>query len=124
MSTEEDPTTQELRLEQLKRAVRLGEPSGSPRISDLGALLPATTGKLELETLGDDAPEERIVDRLLSRALLAVFVRRVDEDQLDEVVDAFESGLEIETGDAVPSREYVRWVRETRRDMGELPLEH
>ncbi|MDQ3447949.1 MAG: sigma 54-interacting transcriptional regulator [Chloroflexota bacterium] len=115
----------------LKRAVRLGEPSGSPRISDLGALLPATTGKLELETLGDDAPEGRIVDRLLSRALLAVFVRRVDVDQLDEVVDAFESGLEIETGDAVPSREYVRWVRETpgmgdavaRLGVGESPAE-
>ncbi len=115
----------------LKRAIRLDEPSGAPRISDLSALLPSTTGKIELETLGDDAPEERIVDRLLSRALAAVFVRRVDADQLAEVVEAFESGLVIETGDAIPSREYVRWVRETpgmgeavsRLGAGESPAE-
>ncbi|CAN5593384.1 sigma 54-interacting transcriptional regulator [soil metagenome] len=115
----------------LKRAMRLGEPSGAPRVSDLAALLPSTTGKLELETLGDDAPEERIVDRLLSRALHAVFARRVDVDSLAEVMDAFESGLEIETGDAVPSREYVRWMRETpgmgqavaRLGAGESPAE-
>ena len=115
----------------LKRAVRLGEPSGAPRVSDLAALLPSTTGKIELESLGDDAPEERIVDRLLSRALSAVFARRVDADQLAVVVEAFESGLVIETGDALPSREYVRWLRGTpclgeavaRLGVGESPAE-
>ncbi|MDQ3493500.1 MAG: magnesium chelatase, partial [Chloroflexota bacterium] len=115
----------------LKRAVRLGEPSGAPRISDLVALLPSTTGKIELESLGDDAPEERIVDRLLSRAVNEVFARRVDASQLAELVEAFESGLVIETGDAMASREYVRWVRETpgmaqavaRLGVGESPAE-
>ncbi|MDQ3406786.1 MAG: sigma 54-interacting transcriptional regulator [Chloroflexota bacterium] len=115
----------------LKRAVRLGEPSGAPRVSDLAALLASTSGKLELETLGDDAPEERIVDRLLSRALHAVFTRRVEMDRLAEVIDAFESGSEIETGDSIPSREYVRWMRETpgmgqavaRLGAGESPAE-
>ncbi len=115
----------------LKRAVRLGEPSGAPRVSDLAALLPSTSGKLELETLGDDSPEDRIVDRLLSRALHAVFARRVEVDRLVEVIDAFESGLEIETGDSIPSREYVRWMRQTpgmgeavaRLGAGESPAE-
>ena len=97
----------------LKRAVRLGETSAAPRVSDLGALIPSTTGKIELETMSDESPEERVVDRLLSRALHNVFARRVDIDDLDEVVEAFESGLVIETGETVPSREYVRWVRET-----------
>jgi magnesium chelatase subunit I len=97
----------------LKRAVRLGEPTAAPRVSDLGALLPSTTGKIELETMGDEAPEERVVDRLLSRALYNVFGRRVDVDSLDEAVLAFESGLVVETGESVSSREYVRWARET-----------
>ncbi len=97
----------------LKRAIRLGEPTASPRVSDLGALLPATTGKIELETLGDESPEERVVDRLLTRALHNVFARRVAIDDLDDLVDAFESGLVIQTGEMVPSREYVRWMRET-----------
>jgi magnesium chelatase subunit I len=96
-----------------KRAVRLGEHSAAPRVSDLGALVPSTIGKVELESMSDEAPEERVIDRLLSRALHAVFVRRVDVDDLDEVVEAFESGLVMETGEQVPSREYVRWMRET-----------
>ena len=83
----------------VKRAVRLGEPTAAPRISDLGALIPSTTGKIELETLSDEAPEERVVDRLLSAALYNVFGRRVDVDELDEVVEAFEAGLVLETGE-------------------------
>ncbi|MGI8534186.1 MAG: magnesium chelatase, partial [Candidatus Limnocylindrales bacterium] len=115
----------------LRRAVRLGETEGAPRVSDLSALLPATVGKLEMETLGDEAPEERVIDRLLSRAMADVFRRRVDMDELDEVVDAFESGLVMETGEDIPSREYVRWVHETpglgravtRLGTGESPAE-
>lgn len=96
-----------------KRAVRLGEPTATPRVSDLGALIASTTGKIELESMADDASEERVVDRLLSRALYNVFGRRVDIDRLEEVVLAFEGGLVIGTGEMIPSREYVGWVRET-----------
>jgi len=96
----------------LKRAVRLGEPVAAPRVSDLGALLASTSGKLELETLGDDAPEDRIVERLITKAVYATFGRRVDMDDLEEVILAFEGGLVVETGDRVSSREYVGWMRE------------
>ncbi len=51
----------------VRRAVRLGETSAAPRMSDLGALIPSTIGKLELESLSDEIPEERVVDRLLAR---------------------------------------------------------
>src|SRR4029453_7153032 len=57
----------------IKRAVRLGEPVAAPRISDLGAVLATTTGKVEVETVGEDTPEERIVERLLTKAGLAPF---------------------------------------------------
>jgi magnesium chelatase subunit I len=96
----------------LKRAVRLGEPTAAPRISDLGSVLPTTTGKIELETLNDEAPEDRVVDRLLSKALYNVFGRLIDVDDVDDVVLAFESGLVVETGESISSREYVRWARE------------
>jgi magnesium chelatase subunit I len=95
-----------------KRAVRLGEEEAVPRVSDLGALVASTTGKIELETLGDDTPEERIVDKLLTRATHIVFSRRVEVDDLEPIVRAFEDGLVVETGESVPSREYVRWARE------------
>jgi magnesium chelatase subunit I len=96
----------------LKRAVRLGEPLAAPRISDLGAVIASTVGKVELESVGDEAPEERIVERLITKALFATFSRRVDLDDLDEVVLGFEEGMVVETGDRVPSREYVRWAAE------------
>ncbi|HSH21746.1 MAG TPA: hypothetical protein VK992_03900, partial [Candidatus Caenarcaniphilales bacterium] len=97
----------------LKRAVRLGEPSAAPRISDLSALVPSTAGKIELESVGDEIVEERVVDRLLSRAVHSVFSRHVDLGELEEVVEAFESGLVLDTGEMVPSADYLRAVRET-----------
>ena len=96
----------------VKRAVRLGEPLAAPRVSDLGAVIASTVGKVELETVGDEAPEERIVERLITKALYTTFGRRVDVDDLDDVVLAFEEGVIVETGDRVPSPEYVRWMRE------------
>ncbi len=95
-----------------RRAVRLGEPGAAPRVSDLAALLPSTTGKIELETIGDNVPEERIVERLVNRSVLAVFGRLVPADALDDIVSAFDAGLTVETGELVPARAYVRWAHE------------
>jgi magnesium chelatase subunit I len=96
----------------LKRAVRLGEPLGAPRVSDLGAIVASTVGKVELESVGDEAPEERVVERVITKALYATFNRRVTLDDLDPIVEAFEDGFTIETGERTPSREYVAWLRE------------
>ena len=96
----------------LKRAVRLGESVGAPRVSDLGAVVASTVGKVELESVGDEAPEERIVERLITKALYATFNRRVTLDDLDPIVEAFEEGFIVETGERTPSREYVSWLRE------------
>jgi magnesium chelatase subunit I len=97
----------------VKRAVRLGEPAAAPRISDLPALVATTAGKIELETLGDEALEERVVERLLNRAVLNVFARRCDADELDELVEAFEAGLVLQTGERVPLADYTRRLDET-----------
>lgn len=104
--------TEVLEAAALKRAVRLGEPLAAPRVSDLGAVLATTTGKVELESIGDDSPEERIVERLISRAVHGTFTRRVSLDDLEPVVDAFDSGFTVEIGESTPSRAYVAWARE------------
>jgi len=96
----------------LKRAVRLGEPLAAPRVSDLGAVLASTVGKVELESVGDEAPEERIVERLITKALYATFTRRVAMDELEPVIEAFEEGFVVEIGDGTSSRAYVAWARE------------
>jgi magnesium chelatase subunit I len=105
--------TEVLEAAALRRAIRLGESVAAPRVSDLGAVVASTVGKIELESVGDDAPEERIVERLITKALFTTFGRVVDIDDLDDVVTSFEDGLVIETGDRVPSREYVHWMAET-----------
>jgi magnesium chelatase subunit I len=97
----------------LKRAIRLGEGSAAPRISDLGALVATTAGKIELETLGDESPEERVVDRLLTRAVHNVFGRHVELDELDELVEAFDSGLSFPTGERQALADYGRRLQET-----------
>ena len=108
----------------LKRAIRIGESLAAPRVSDLGAVVASTVGKVELESIGDESPEERIVERLITKALYATFTRRVTLDDLDPVVDAFEDGFTVETGERTPSREYVAWAREVPglrdavRDLG------
>jgi magnesium chelatase subunit I len=104
--------TEVLEAAALKRAVRLGESLGAPRVSDLGAVVASTVGKVELESIGDDAPEERIVERLITKALYATFTRHVDLDDLESIVEAFEDGFVVETGERTPSREYVAWARE------------
>jgi magnesium chelatase subunit I len=96
----------------LKRAVRLGEAVAAPRVSDLGAVVASTVGKVELESVGDEAPEERVVERLITKALYATFNRRVTLDDLEPIVDAFEDGFIVEAGERTPSREYVTWLRE------------
>jgi magnesium chelatase subunit I len=104
--------TEVLEAAALKRAVRLREALAAPRVSDLGAVVASTVGKVELESVGDEAPEERVVERLITKALYATFNRHVTIDDLEPVVEAFDDGFIVEIGDRTPSREYVAWARE------------
>ena len=114
----------------LKRAVRLGEPAAAPRISDLPAVVASTAGKIELETLGDETREDRVVEKLVARAVVNVFNRHFALSELVPLVERFEEeGLEADVGELVPSRihgELVNTVPELRSaiarlDAGESP---
>jgi magnesium chelatase subunit I len=88
----------------LKRAVRLGEPAAAPRISDLPAVVASTAGKIELETLGDETREDRVVEKLVARAVVNVFNRHFALSELAPLIDRFEDeGLQAEVGESVPS---------------------
>jgi magnesium chelatase subunit I len=89
-----------------RRAIRLGERSASPRISDLAALQPSTGGKIELETLGE-IREEQIIDKLISGAVVTSFNRHFSVRQFDQLVQAFENGLSVDASELMPSMEYV-----------------
>jgi magnesium chelatase subunit I len=113
----------------LKRAVRLGEPTATPRISDLPSVVASTAGKIELETLGDEVREDRVVDKLVQRAVVNVFNRHFALSELVEVLDRFDSGEAAEVGEEVPSAAHERLVKQVpelgravgRLDVGESP---
>jgi magnesium chelatase subunit I len=97
----------------LKRAIRLGEREAAPRVSDLGALVASTSGKIELETLGETS-EDKVLTKLMQRAILNVFNRRFKVVELDEVVKAFEGSLRIDASEAMSSADYVRQLGQVR----------
>src|SRR5215468_10217611 len=76
----------------LKRAIRLGETQVAPRVTDLSAIVASTSGKIELESVGDGA-EDKILAKLAQRAVLNVFNRSFTGGELDDVVSAFQGGL-------------------------------
>ncbi|MDP9271550.1 MAG: AAA family ATPase [Chloroflexota bacterium] len=109
----------------LKRAVRLGEPTAAPRISDLPAVVASTAGKIELETLGDESREDRVVEKLLARATINVFNRHFAISELTPLIERFEAGAAADVGEYVPSAAHERLVREIaelRRAVGRLEV--
>src|ERR1051326_1017426 len=97
----------------LKRAIRLGETVAAPRVSDLGAIVASTGGKIEMESLGDTS-EDKVLGKLMQRAVLNVFNRTFASGELDEVVGAFQDGLRIEVSDAMPAELYLRHLGQVR----------
>jgi len=90
----------------LRRAIRLRERPAVPRVSDLGALVASTAGKIELETAGD-ADESKLLDKLVQRAVLNVWNRRLQAGAFDELLAAFEKGLTVDVGEAVAAAAYI-----------------
>ncbi len=89
-----------------RRAIRLDERQVVPRISDLAAVLASTTGKIELETMGE-VRDEQIVDRLIQNAIVSTFNRYFSVRQFEALVQAFENGLNVESSDMMPAMDYV-----------------
>ena len=91
----------------LKRALRTGETSVVPRISDLPAVVASTAGKIELESVGE-VSEERVIDRLVQRAVLNVFNRTFSLVEFDSLLAAFQRGATMHVSPTLSSQEYVK----------------
>lgn len=88
------------------RALRLGEETAAPRVCDLEALVASSAGKIELDTIDDDAGGE-VFAHLLRAAVLTVFKEHVPLNVLNDVVAGFADGSVISVGDDVPIADYV-----------------
>jgi magnesium chelatase subunit I len=95
----------------LRRGLRAGERSIVARVDDLEALAASSIGKIEIEAL-DDGREGAIFDNLVRGAVLTVFKDKVDPSYTTPIVDAFEEGLVIHTGEDLSSDHLAAIVAE------------
>ncbi len=93
----------------LRRALRAGERTVVPRVSDLSSLAASTSGKVEIESL-EEGREGVILENLVKAAVLTVFKELVAPDQVREVVAAFEEGVVAHTGEDIPSATLAQLV--------------
>jgi magnesium chelatase subunit I len=95
----------------LRRGLRAGERSVVARVDDLDALAASSIGKIEIEAL-EDGREGVIFDNLVRGAVLTVFKDRVDPSHTTPIVDAFEEGLVVHTGEDMTSDQLAGLVVE------------
>jgi magnesium chelatase subunit I len=94
----------------LRRAIRLGDTVVVPRVSDLPFVIPSLQGKVEFETV-EEGKDEQILDRLIQGAVVSAFNRTLGDADTEQVVEAFKTGLSVETGEAMAAGEYVTLLR-------------
>ena len=95
----------------LRRGLRAGERAIVARIDDLDALAASSIGKIEIEAL-EDGREGAIFENLVKGAVLTVFKDRVDPSFTTAIVDAFEEGAIVHTGQDMTSDELALIVDE------------
>ncbi len=98
----------------LRRALRLGEQHAVPRITDLGALVQSTAGKLELEYAGEERSETEIVRGLVQRAVRLVFDACVPLEGVASVVESFNQGWKVEVAADMDANDYLDGLEEIR----------
>jgi magnesium chelatase subunit I len=86
----------------IRRAARTSEPEAVPRVCDLPAVLDASLGRIEFDTI-EEGREEEILSRALKSAELEVFRRRLSGYDFQPILTKFEQGLAAETSDLTPA---------------------
>ena len=90
----------------LRRALRQHESEVVPRITDLGAAVASTQGKIEIEAM-EEGRETELISQLLAAATLLVFRDAINLPEAGEIVEAFEGEVVAHTGDDLPTSAYL-----------------
>jgi magnesium chelatase subunit I len=97
----------------VRRAARSGEPEAVPRVCDLPAVLEASLGRVEFDTI-EEGREEEILLRALRNAVLEVFRRRLSGFDFQGILSRFEGEFGVETSDLTPASAFLE-------QFGDLP---
>ncbi len=93
-----------------RRGLVLGENPTVPRISDLAYLAASTRGKIELTLTEDDGAEEKVLAKLLGEAVKNLFEANFEIKSFRGLVEYFETGKTILTGDKLLASEYLKML--------------
>jgi magnesium chelatase subunit I len=97
----------------IRRAARTAEPEAVPRVCDLPAVLEASLGRIEFDTI-EEGREEEILSRAAKSAELEVFRRRLSGFDFQPLLSRFGEGFAAETSELTPASSLLA-------QFGELP---
>jgi len=97
----------------VRRAARTGEQEIVPRVSDLPAVLEASLGRIEFDTI-EEGREPEILLGAMQSAELGVFSHRLSDFDFQSILGKFRSGFAAETSDLTPASDLLS-------QFGELP---
>jgi len=86
----------------VRRAARTGEPEAVPRVVDLPAVLMSSEGRVEFDTI-EEGREPEILLRAVRTAELEVFRRRLSGYDFAPLLERFDEGLAVDTGELTPA---------------------
>jgi magnesium chelatase subunit I len=97
----------------MRRAARTGEAEAVPRVVDLPAVLMSSEGRVEFDTI-EEGREADILLRAVRTAELEVFRRRLSGFDFRPLLERFDEGLAIDTGELTPATDLLAAI-------GDLP---
>jgi magnesium chelatase subunit I len=93
----------------LRRAALAGEEPAVARVCDLPSIVPTLLGKVEFE-VSEEGREEEVLAHLLRRATAETWRRTLGPADLTGLLDRFDRGATVDTGELVPAGELLRRI--------------
>lgn len=90
-----------------RRALRNGESTVVPRVSDIYGAMPAITGKLELEYEGELRGADTVVRDLIRLAVARTFDTYFKDGNMQQIIQWFDLGGQLKFSDTAPSAELM-----------------
>lgn len=90
----------------LRRALRTGDASVVPRVSDLAAMVQSTQGKIEFDAMADEDADQ-VIAALIALAVRQSFLEHVVLEEAGDIVASFASEAVVHTGDDLADQEYL-----------------
>ena len=93
----------------VRRAALTGEDHPVARVCDLPAVVPSLMGKVEFE-VSEEGREQEVLEHLLRRAIAETYRRTLGAADLTGLLDKFDSGESVESGELVAATELLRRI--------------